>query len=228
MTDRSEGPETGLPPDTQRQTTRNASLAAQAVALAGVVALTVIITLWVSRDSARPGIEVLIPTPAPVTFQVSGEVMRPGVYSLDGDPRIDDAIDAAGGLTANADDQRINRALLVRDGAKVVIPALGSTAIGAGSAEEQPGDSAGADTTGPGGDSTGGTVSDSSAGTGLIDLNTATKEQLVALPGIGGVRADSIIEWRTNNLISSVDDLLAISGIGPATVDSIRERVTQP
>ena len=71
-------------------------------------------------------------------------------------------------------------------------------------------------------------MSTASALAGLIDLNTATKDQLIALPGIGEVRADSIIEWRTNNLISSANDLLAISGIGPATVDSIRNHVTQP
>jgi competence protein ComEA len=62
----------------------------------------------------------------------------------------------------------------------------------------------------------------------LIDLNTASKDQLISLPDIGDVRADSIIEWRTNNLISSVNDLLAISGIGTKTINSIRGLVTQP
>ena len=149
-----------------------------------------------------------------MTFQISGEVMRPGVYSLDGDPRIDDAIDAGGGLTSDADDGRINLALHVRDGAKVVIPAIGST-----------GETASPDPDGP---SRGGIVLGGNATSGLIDLNTASKDQLVALPGIGDVRADSIIEWRTNNPISSVNDLLAISGIGLATVNSIRDHVTQP
>lgn len=228
MTDRSEDPEGHQRPDTRQQMSRNAPLAVQGVALAGIIALTVVVTLWVSRDPDRPGVEVLIPTPAPVTFQVSGEVMRPGVYSLEGDPRIDDAIDAAGGLTPDADDRQINLALHVRDGAKVVIPALGSRAIDTGGAEGLSSDFTGADVTGPDSDSSGGIVPGNDTATGLIDLNTATKDQLVALPGIGEVRANSIIEWRTNNLISSVDELLAISGIGPATVDAIRDYVAQP
>ena len=87
-----------------------------------MVAITAIVTLWVSRDSDRPGVEILIPTPAPVTFQVSGEVVRPGVYSLDGEPRINDAVDAAGGFTPDANVDLINLALHVRDGAKVVVP----------------------------------------------------------------------------------------------------------
>ena len=195
----------------------NSGYLVQAVALAGVVTLTVIVTLWISRDSVQPGIEVLIPPPAPVTFQIAGEVMRPGVYSLEGNPRVDDAIDAAGGLTASADERQINLALRVRDGAKVVIPARGSTSVDAGTG-----------TTGADSGSGGGTVPATGTTTGLVDLNTATKDQLVALPGIGNVRAESIIEWRTNNLTSGVDDLLAISGIGPATVDSIRNFVSQP
>ena len=56
----------------------------QAVVLVGVIALTTVITLWVSRDSEKSGIEILIPDSPPVTFQVSGEVVRPGVNSLEG------------------------------------------------------------------------------------------------------------------------------------------------
>ena len=208
----------------------------QAVALVGIVAITVIVTLWVSRDSSQPGVEIHIPAPAPVTFQVSGEVMQPGVYSLEGNPRIGDAIDAAGGLTPGADDSRINLALRIRDGAKVVIPAIasvtsaeGPTANNAGESLDTSGGPTGASViSGVGGESAGGIVSGDEITTGLIDLNTATKDQLIALPGIGEVRADSIIEWRNNNLISSANDLLAISGIGSATVDSIRSHVIQP
>jgi competence protein ComEA len=194
----------------------------QALALVGAVMVTVVITLWVSRDAERVGVEILIPTPAPVTFQVSGEVVRPGVYSLDGEPRVNDAIDAAGGLTTNADGSRLNLALHVRDGAKVFVPGIGSVGgpdSGGGvlGAATESGDSGSGDSS----------ISSGTVG-GLIDLNTATKDQLVALPGVGDVRAESIIEWRTNNLINSTSDLLAISGIGPATVDAIRDHVIQP
>ncbi|MBT3994963.1 MAG: hypothetical protein HOF01_04110 [Chloroflexi bacterium] len=194
----------------------------QIVVVLGVIAITVVVTLWLSRDSERPGVEILIPSPAPVTFQVSGAVVRPGVYSLDGEPRIDDAIDAAGGFTDDANIDLINRALRVGDGAKVVVPSLvtsdGTTRV----------DSSDADTSGSTTPSIDANSEDSEvASSGAIDLNTATKDQLITLPGVGEVRADSIIEWRANNLITSTSDLLAISGIGPSTVDSIREYVTQ-
>lgn len=194
----------------------------QAVALLGIVAITVIITLWVSRDSEQSGIEVVIPPPAPITFQISGEVVRPGVYSLDGEPRVNDAIDAAGGFTVDANSAVMNLALPVRDGTKVVVPSLvQSTSDDPHLESTQP--------NAPGDRQTSSDSDDAQAPIdGLINLNTATKDQLVALPGIGEVRADSIIEWRANNLINSVSDLLAISGIGPSTVDSIRDYVVQP
>jgi competence protein ComEA len=199
------------------------SKALQIATLVGVIAVTVIVTLWVSRDSDRAGVEILIPPPAPVTFQVTGEVVRPGVYSLDGEPRINDAVDAAGGFTAEADVELMNLALHVRDGAKVTVPGL-DTQSGSDLETVETNDEF------VGTASIDGTEPDTSTpdSTGKIDLNTATKEQLIAIPGVGEVRADSIIEWRTNNLIISASDLLAISGIGPSTVDSIRDHVIQP
>ncbi|NQW21676.1 MAG: helix-hairpin-helix domain-containing protein [Chloroflexi bacterium] len=200
---------------------------AKGVALAGVIAITVTLTLWVSRDAERTGVEILIPALAPVTFQVSGEVIRPGVYSLDGEPRIDDAIDAAGGFTPDANADLMNLALHVRDGAKVIVPSLLGSELGS--------QTNGADNVDSGGDSAGPSVTVDNtvnpalnAITGPIDLNTATKEQLIAMPGIGEIRANSIIEWWANNFINSVDDLQAISGIGQSTVDSIRDHVIQP
>ena len=144
------------------------------------------------------------------------------MYSLDGEQRIDDAIDAAGGFTDDANVDWMNGALRVGDGAKVVVPSLvtsdGTTRV----------DSSDADTSGSTTPSIDANSEDSEvASSGAIDLNTATKDQLITLPGVGEVRADSIIEWRANNLITSTSDLLAISGIGPSTVDSIREYVTQ-
>jgi competence protein ComEA len=189
----------------------------QLVFLVAVVAIAVVLTLWVTRENEPTGVEIFIPTPAPVVFQVTGAVNAPGVYSLDGSPRITDVIDAAGGLTDEADEGRINLALVVRDGARIDIPKVGDSTTATGSGN-LPGVTQGVVNPEP---VTTGT-------SGLLDLNSATKDELVSLPGIGEVRAQSIIDWRSTNLITAVDDLLAISGIGHATVDSIRDHVIQP
>ena len=64
----------------------------KAAVLVGVVAITAIVTFCISRDSDRTAIKILIPTPSPITFQVSGEVLRLGVYSHDCEPQINDAV----------------------------------------------------------------------------------------------------------------------------------------
>ena len=230
MSDSPDSPQES-PPTPPGEVTTGRGYLVQASVLLGVVAINVVITLWASRDAERVGVEILVPTPLPVTFQVAGAVVRPGVYSLDGEPRVNDAIDATGGLTADADDRQLNLAVHVRYGGKVVVPSVdiensaGDANSNTGSQEpEQVTEATGYDS----GVSSTNTEAPAGISDGLIDLNTATKDQLTALPGVGDVRADSIIEWRANNLINSTGDLLAISGIGPATVESIRNGRLQP
>jgi len=133
--------------------------------------------------------------------QVSGAVRAPGVYSLPAGARLLDAVAAAGGLADDADPAAVNLARVVGDGEQIVVPRVGEVPI-------QPVD--------PSGGAQG-------ALSPLVDLNTATVEQLDTLPRIGPAIAQRIVDWRTENgRFTSVDDLSEISGIGDKTIESLR------
>ena len=168
---------------------------------------------WLASRPNSGEIEIVVSTPepaGPVVAQIDGEVRNPGVYTLAPGARVEDGIAAAGGVTERADLDNLNRAALLGDGQRIVIPARSS----AGAAES--------------GDSSGGPdEATENAPTGApVDLNTAGPALLQTLPGIGEVRAQAIIDWRdTNGLFTSVDDLLSISGIGPVIVEDLRALV---
>ena len=132
---------------------------------------------------------------------VLGQVARPGLYELSEGDRAVDAVAAAGGFTDNADPGGINLARLLSDGEQLVVPAVG---------ELPPTSGAGY-----------------SAGSGKINLNSADATALDTLPRIGPAMAQRIIDWRqANGRFSSVDDLLAVAGIGQKTLDGLRDLVT--
>lgn len=151
----------------------------------------------------------------PVVVSVVGLVHQPGLVTLAPESRIADAVTAAGGPLSGADTLGLNLARHVTDGEQVVVgiampagkpPVLGSSA-GAGPAAPAPA------TTG-------------TKPAGPVDLNTATVEQLDALPGLGPVRAAAIVAWRTNNgKFTSVDQLGEVDGIGPARLEKLRPLV---
>ena len=145
---------------------------------------------------------------AVVLVHVAGAVRRPGLVELPPGARVAEALEAAGGVTRSGNPASVNLARPVVDGEQVVVARRGAavaplpfaTSPGAG--------------TGPG-------------GTGPIDLNTATMEQLDGLPGIGPVLAERILDWRTaNGRFSVVDELGEVSGIGEATLADLRPLVT--
>jgi competence protein ComEA len=135
-----------------------------------------------------------------VVVDVTGAVTRPGVYRLPAGSRVEDAVRRAGGATAKARLEAINRAARLADGQQVVVPerlpggVAGTTALGS---EEGP-----------------------------ISLGTATVEQLDTIDGIGPVTAESIVEYRDGQGgLASVEQLDEVSGIGPATMESLRARL---
>ncbi|MBI4233532.1 MAG: helix-hairpin-helix domain-containing protein [Chloroflexi bacterium] len=182
------------------------------LALAGGILLVV-------RQAAPRGVSVTIPTPTPapeVKVYLSGAVARPGVYLARPGDRLADALASAGGPTPDADLALVNLALRLQDGGQYHVPRQGERTApseGMPPSGQPPSPSGGA--TGPG------------AAFEKVNLNTATVQQLEALPGIGEVRAKAIVSYRQEHgSFRSVGELLRVSGIGSATLERIRPLVT--
>jgi competence protein ComEA len=157
------------------------------------------------------------PEQTPLLVAAAGAVARPGVYELPAGARVDDLVLAAGGLGPDADGDRVNLAAPVADGERVWVPRTGET--------EQPEVVAGTGTAPPPPAAPGG--SGEEAAPALIELNTATAEELETLPGVGPATSASIIAYRDENGgFSSVDELLEVSGIGPAKLEAVRDLVS--
>lgn len=142
----------------------------------------------------------------PILVHVDGAVMAPGVYALaPGSARANDAVSAAGGLAPDADTSSLNLAAQLADGDKLRVPRQGEAAA------PSEGDSA----TAVSGSSSSGEAGSRPQGAGLVNINTATAEELDALPGVGASTAAAIVEDRANNgPFASVEDLMRVSGIG--------------
>ena len=146
------------------------------------------------------------PSRAVLVVHVVGAVRRPGLYRLREGARIADAVRRAGGAGQGADLAAVNLAAPLVDGVQVLVP------------EAQPSGAPAAPLgSGAGESSSGGTVS----------LSSATAEDLDALPGIGPITAQKIVDYRTEHgPFASVDDLDAVPGVGPTRVEQLRELVT--
>lgn len=139
-----------------------------------------------------------------VVVHVAGAVSSPGVYTLPTDSRVDDAVRAAG-ATADADLSQLNLAQKLADGQKITVPAAGETP-------------APADNAAP---------SDSGQSGALININTATREELETLPSIGEVRAQAIIAYREEHGgFRTTDELMEVSGIGEKIFADISPHIT--
>jgi competence protein ComEA len=150
--------------------------------------------------------------PAAVVAHAAGAVQAPGVYRLEPGARAADLVAAAGGAGADADLQRLNLAAPVADGERVYVPRVGEVAP--------------APVAGPSGGATGGAGEGQGVG-GPVDLNTATAEELEALPGVGPAIAAAILDERERRgRFATVDDLLDVRGIGEARLEQLRDLVT--
>lgn len=192
--------------------------------IVAVVALVAFALLMLLRPSSGLTIERQAETERPqtasaaattsqmvsVVVHVDGAVVNPGVYELRSEiPRVGDAVDAAGGLVEGADTTSMNLAAPLGDGQKVHVPLQGEVA----SAEA--GDAAGSVTAGS-----------SDGGSSLVNINSATVEELDSLPGVGPSTAAAIVEDRdANGPFSSPEDLMRVSGIGEKKFAKLRDHV---
>lgn len=146
---------------------------------------------------------------AVVVVDVAGRVVRPGLVTLPAGARVADALKRAGGARPQVDLTSLNLARPLIDGEQLLVgvPVVGASAApGAAPSAVAP---------------------SSPTATTLVNLNTATLEQLDTLPGVGPVTGQAILDWRAaNGAFTSVDELLEVDGIGDATLSDLRDLVT--
>ena len=141
-----------------------------------------------------------------ITVDVKGAVKSPGIYDLPVGSRVNDAVQKAGGLTEQADSKSLNLAQKVSDEALVYVPIKGEE-----SASQQAGSGA----------------ASSTSKEKKVNLNKASLEELKQVKGLGGKRAQDIIDHReANGKFKSVDELKKVSGIGAKTIEKLKDYVT--
>jgi len=186
--------------------------------------------IWIDEGEARTNYqnpqEEIIAEDEPmvasfIVIDVSGEVMVPSVYTLSDGARVYEAVDAAGGLTENADTRNTNLAAILSDGMKLYIPSKKEVE----EEEKQTGET-------PGSRYINGSTSQSAAASGgskagLININTANSAELQKLPGVGPVTADKIISYRNEyGEFKAIEELMNVSGIGEKTFAKLKNTIT--
>jgi competence protein ComEA len=180
-----------------------------AAALVVLVAVAAALLLQLPR---RPALEVTLPStpagPPAIKVHVAGAVAAPGVYQLEMDARVEDALRVAGGPSPSADLSTLNLATPLRDGQQVVIPQIrADVSPGVSLSSASPGNSP-------------------PAPAGKLNLNAASGKELEALPGIGQVTAQKILDYRAQyGAIVSLEELRDAKVITASMYDKIRDLV---
>lgn len=160
---------------------------------------------------------------ARVVVHVLGAVERDGVVRLPPSSRVTDAIERAGGATADADLARLNLARVLTDGERLYVPRVGEDEV---PSALDPVDGRAAAATGGGGSADDGAGAAGAGDAAVVDLNSADQAALETLPGIGPGLAGRILAWRDEHgRFTAVEDLLDVSGIGDVRFAELRDRV---
>ena len=169
----------------------------------GVLLGVGILFLVTRPPRGEPIVLLPAPTPAPITVYISGSVNQPGLYALPTGSRVNDAIQAAGGFTGEANTGVLNLAEILEDGEQIKVPGI------------MPPDPAS------------GMSRSINPSLTLVDINIATLEQLDTLPEIGPITAQNIIDYRNaNGAFAKIEDILDVKGIGPMTFEKIKDLIT--
>lgn len=149
--------------------------------------------------------------PETIVVYVCGEVQKEGVVTLPAGSRIYQAIEMAGGVTEEAEASWLNLAEVLTDGVRIYVPGKEEVSEGELAIPEGTGNSTGI----------------SEASDGLVNLNQASKEELMTLPGIGEAKAEAILQYRTEHgTFSSIDEIKNISGIKDGVFEKIKDKIT--
>lgn len=183
------------------------------VLLSLVFLLVLGFTVFFLRSPDPQPLELLIPsptpeaTPEPIGIYILGAVQNPGVYFMPPGSRVIDAIAAAGGETAEADLARVNLAARLEDEEQIYVPRLGEETASLQVLSTP--------------------TSQSATQSGLININTATAQELETLPGIGPALAQRIVDFRTaNGPFASIEQIIDVSGIGEGIFSDIKDLIT--
>lgn len=180
--------------------------------------------LFVSRvPEGEPVLLQPAPTKAPIAVHVIGAVPRPGLYEFAEGARVQDAINAAGGLLTSADINAVNLAALLADGQQLNVPYK---------AGEEPSGGGSETLSLPGPDDDDDELSSGNSGSEepiaeLVNINTASAAELDSLSGIGPTLAQRIIDYRNENgPFTDIEDIMNVSGVGPSTFENIKDLIT--
>lgn len=146
-----------------------------------------------------------------ITVYVSGAVARPGLYELPAGIRAQEAVEAAGGFTEAANQEKVNLAKKLKDGSQVNVPAV------KGSEKAITGTNASAGKA---------SISSQQKQAGLVNINTASITELDSLPGVGEVTAQRIVEYRQQHSFTRIEDIMQVKGIGEAKFNKMKNRIT--
>ena len=174
-----------------------------------------------AEGEASSGGQIPAPEAEPVwVVHICGAVNRPGVYTFPEGSRVYDAVEAAGGLSEEAAASSLNQAALLSDGLQIVVP----------TEEELEGLSSQAASSGvfsSGIFPTDGAQNAAGSGNGLVNINTASLEELMTLPGIGQTRAEAIVAYRQERgSFQTIEDIMKVDGIKEGSFEKLKEKIT--